>query len=130
MADLNTNTKKHTKTTFISLLCFCSLVLEYPPTGGCIPFFKFRTLKLLRYVTTLDYFVMACEVIFVLYLIYYSIEEAIEIRKHGISYFKVDISLFVIEHYSYEGRMSGLSFTYIPNQMNAGRNLAHKKKAT
>jgi polycystin 2 len=31
---------------------------------------------------------MACELIFVLYLIYYSIEEAIEIRKHGISYFK------------------------------------------
>jgi len=72
----------------INLFCIITLVLEYPPTGGCIPFFKFRTLKLLRYVNSLDYFVMACELIFVIYLLYYSIEEAIEIKKHGISYFK------------------------------------------
>ena len=70
------------------LLIYFRLVLEYPATGGCIPYSKFRTLKLLRYVTSLDYFVMACELIFVVYLIYYSIEEIIEIKKHKLNYFK------------------------------------------
>ena len=39
-----------------------SLAIEYPPTGGGFPFSKFRTLKLLRYVTTMDHFVLICEV--------------------------------------------------------------------
>lgn len=62
--------------------------MEYPATGGCIPYNKFRTLKLLRYVTTMDFFVMACEGLFVLFLLYYSIEEMIEIYKHKMEYFK------------------------------------------
>ena len=48
----------------------------------------FRTLKLIRYVTNMDYFVLACEGIFVLFLLYYSIEEIIEIKKHKLQYFK------------------------------------------
>lgn len=64
------------------------MVFEYPATGGCIPYFKFRTLKLLRYVTPMDRFVMGIEFIFVLFLLYYSIEEIIEIQKHKMEYFK------------------------------------------
>ena len=64
------------------------MLLEYPATGGCIPYYKFRTLKLLRYVTPMDQFVLACECIFVLFLLYYSIEEIIEISKHKMEYFK------------------------------------------
>ncbi|XP_047124917.1 polycystin-2 isoform X1 [Hydra vulgaris] len=71
----------------INLFCVVRLLLEFPATGGCFPIFYFQTLKLLRYVTSMDYFVMACEAIFILLLIYYSIEEAIEIKKHGTSYF-------------------------------------------
>ena len=74
------------------LLKFCDyyfrLILEFPATGGCIPYHSFRTLKLIRYVTTMDYFVMACEALFVFFLLYYSIEEFIEIKKHRLSYFK------------------------------------------
>ena len=66
---------------------FVSLLFEYPATGGCVPFSSFRTLKLLRYVTTMDHFVMACECIFVAFIFYYLIEEAIELKKHGTSYF-------------------------------------------
>lgn len=72
----------------INLFCIVTLVLEYPATGGCIPFHMFRTLKLIRYVTTMDYFIMGCEGLFVLFLMYYTIEEAIEIRKHKTAYFK------------------------------------------
>lgn len=80
----------------INLFCIITLVLEYPATGGCIPYSKFRTLKLLRYVTTMDFFVMACEGIFVLFLLYYSIEEIIEIHKHKLEYFKDFWNIFDI----------------------------------
>ena len=64
------------------------LLFEYPATGGCIPSFNFRTVKLIRYVNTLDHFVMACEGIFILFIIYYTIEEILEIKKHRLKYFK------------------------------------------
>jgi len=80
----------------INLFCIVTLVLEYPATGGCIPYSKFRTLKLLRYVTTMDHVVMACEGLFILFLLYYSIEEIIEIRKHKMEYFKDFWNIFDI----------------------------------
>ena len=63
-------------------------MFEYPATGGCIPSFTFRTVKLIRYVTAFDHFVMACEGIFILFIVYYTIEEILEIKKHKLKYFK------------------------------------------
>ena len=63
------------------------MLFEYPATGGCVTFSTYRTLKLLRYVTTMDHFVMACEGIFIAFILYYFIEESIEIKKHGTVYF-------------------------------------------
>ncbi|XP_047124812.1 polycystin-2 isoform X1 [Hydra vulgaris] len=71
----------------INLFCVVTLLFEYPATGGCIPFPTYRTLKLLRYVTTMDHFVMACEGLFVAFILYYFVEEVIEIKKHRASYF-------------------------------------------
>jgi len=51
-----------------------------PATGGVVPSWQLRTVKLLRYVTPMDYFVLACEIIFMLFIVYYTIEEAIEVR--------------------------------------------------
>jgi len=46
----------------------------------------FHTMKLLRYVEPLDYFVLACEYVYVLFIAYYVAEEFIEIRQNGLSY--------------------------------------------
>lgn len=73
---------------FVNILCSYRLLFEYPPTGGCIPSFNFRTLKLIRYVTAMDHFVMACEGLFIIFIIYYTIEEILEIKKHKMQYFK------------------------------------------
>ena len=67
---------------------FYRLTVEYPPTGGAIPSYKFRTVKLLRYVTAFDYFILACEGIFCLYILYYMVEEILEIKRHRWAYFK------------------------------------------
>ena len=57
------------------------LLFEFPPTGGCITYRRLSTIKLLRYVTSTDYFVMACEGILFLYLVFYTIEEILEMKK-------------------------------------------------
>jgi polycystin 2 len=56
------------------------LISEFPSTGGVLPSFSFRTVKLLRYVSSTDYFVLACEVIFILFTVYYTIEELLEVN--------------------------------------------------
>jgi hypothetical protein len=59
--------------------------VEFPATGGAISSWNFRTVKLIRYVNALDYFIMACECIFALFILYYIVEEAIEVRTGQIS---------------------------------------------
>ena len=57
----------------------CSLLCEFPATGGAVTSWNIHALKLLRYVTTMDYFVLACECLFVLFTLYYIVEEALEV---------------------------------------------------
>ncbi|XP_052762076.1 polycystic kidney disease 2-like 1 protein isoform X3 [Mya arenaria] len=85
----------------INLFCVVRLTVEFPPTGGAIPHATMRTVKLIRYVTVYDYFIMACEFILCLFIFYYMVEEAIEIKKHKCSYFKsvwniLDILVIII----------------------------------
>ncbi|XP_046350413.1 polycystin-2-like isoform X1 [Haliotis rufescens] len=72
----------------INLFCVVRLLVEFPATGGAIPSWTFRTVKLIRYVTVGDYFIMACECIFCLFILYYIVEEVLEIKKHKLTYFK------------------------------------------
>ena len=56
------------------------LLAEFPASGGAMSSTTFRTVKLIRYVTPFDYFILACEILFVCFIIYYSIEEALEVN--------------------------------------------------
>ncbi|CAB4061849.1 PKD2 [Lepeophtheirus salmonis] len=83
----------------INLFCIVKLIFEFPATGGIIPSSTFQTVKLLRYVTTGDYFILANELIFAIFIIYYIIEEFIEIKKHRTKYFNSvwnNLDIFVI----------------------------------
>ncbi|BFZ03162.1 hypothetical protein BsWGS_06200 [Bradybaena similaris] len=71
----------------INLFCIITLLVEFPATGGAIPSWAFNTVKLIRYVSSFDYFIMACEIIFVIFIAYYTIEEIIEIVVTGLKYF-------------------------------------------
>ena len=67
---------------------FCSRVyFELPATGGVYPGQQYTTVKLLKYTSTMDYSLMACEFMFCLYIFYYIVEESLEIKAHGIAYF-------------------------------------------
>ena len=63
------------------------MVFEFPPVGGVLPSQQFTTVKLLKYNTQEDYLLLACEGIFIIYILYYIVEECLEIKIHGMAYF-------------------------------------------
>lgn len=79
------------------------LVVEFPATGGAIPSYQIRTVKLIRYISVWDYFILGCEMVFCLFILYYVVEEILELRIHKFSYFKsiwniLDIVVILVQH--------------------------------
>uniref|UniRef100_A0A671WJL9 Polycystin-2 n=1 Tax=Sparus aurata TaxID=8175 RepID=A0A671WJL9_SPAAU len=85
----------------INLFCIARLLVEFPATGGVVTSWQFQTVRLIRYVSSWDYFVGLCEVAFCLFILYYVVEEVLEIRIHRLHYFKclwncLDILILVL----------------------------------
>ncbi|KAM9314133.1 polycystin-2 isoform 2-T2 [Pholidichthys leucotaenia] len=72
----------------INLFCIARLLVEFPATGGGVTSWQFQTVRLIRYVSSWDYFVGVCEVAFCLFILYYVVEEVLEINIHRLHYFK------------------------------------------
>uniref|UniRef100_A0A3B4TX99 Polycystin-2 n=1 Tax=Seriola dumerili TaxID=41447 RepID=A0A3B4TX99_SERDU len=72
----------------INLFCIARLLAEFPATGGVVTSWQFQTVRLMRYVSSWDYFVGVCEVAFCLFILYYVVEEVLEIRIHRLHYFR------------------------------------------
>uniref|UniRef100_G3PZ63 Polycystin-2 n=1 Tax=Gasterosteus aculeatus aculeatus TaxID=481459 RepID=G3PZ63_GASAC len=72
----------------INLFCIARLLVEFPATGGVVTSWQFQTVRLIRYVSSWDYFVGLCEVAFCLFIVYYMVEEVLEVRIHRLHYFK------------------------------------------
>lgn len=64
------------------------MLVEFPATGGAETSWQFQTVRLIRYASGFDYFVAVCEVAFCLFILYYVVEEVLEIRIHRLHYFK------------------------------------------
>lgn len=64
------------------------LLVEFPATGGAVTSWQFQTVRLMRYVSSWDHFVGMCEVIFCFFVLYYMVEEVLEIRLHRLHYFR------------------------------------------
>uniref|UniRef100_A0A8C4ZLN4 Polycystin-2 n=1 Tax=Gadus morhua TaxID=8049 RepID=A0A8C4ZLN4_GADMO len=72
----------------INLFCIARLLVEFPATGGVVTSWQFQTVRLIRYTSSWDYFVGVCEVAFCIFILYYVVEEVLEIRIHRLHYFK------------------------------------------
>ncbi|KAF3827839.1 hypothetical protein GH733_001074 [Mirounga leonina] len=70
----------------INLFCVLRLVVEFPATGGAIPSWQIRTVKLIRYVSNWDFFIIGCEIIFCIFILYYVVEEILELHIHRLRY--------------------------------------------
>lgn len=53
--------------------------MEFPAGGGILTGWRVRTSKLLRYVSNFDFVVLAFECIFVLFTLYFTVEEIIDV---------------------------------------------------
>ncbi|CAF4443225.1 unnamed protein product, partial [Adineta steineri] len=62
----------------LNLFCQVQLMFEFPAVGGIVTSSKFRAVKLIRYVNVFDYFVLSCEFLLLLFVVYYTIEEILE----------------------------------------------------
>ncbi|KAM5322233.1 polycystin-2-like protein 1 isoform 2-T3 [Glossophaga mutica] len=70
----------------INLFCVLRLVVEFPATGGAIPSWQIRTVKLIRYVSNWDFFIVGCEIVFCIFIFYYVVEEILELHIHRLRY--------------------------------------------
>ena len=65
-----------------------TIVLEFPPGGGCIPFHSTTTFRLFRQEGSYEFITIVCEVLFLLLMILFTICEARLLYRTGWSYFK------------------------------------------
>ncbi|XP_070614130.1 polycystin-2-like isoform X2 [Erythrolamprus reginae] len=72
----------------INLFCVVRLLVEFPPTGGLLTSWQFQPVKLIHYISTFDFFLAACEIVFCFFVIYYVVEEILEIHIHRLFYFR------------------------------------------
>ncbi|XP_030046524.1 polycystin-2 [Microcaecilia unicolor] len=72
----------------INLFCIVRLLAEFPATGGVVPSWQFQTVKLIPYMSTFDFFLVACQIIFCFFVLYYIVEEILEIRINQLYYFR------------------------------------------
>ncbi|XP_053317583.1 polycystin-2 isoform X2 [Spea bombifrons] len=85
----------------LNLFCVVKLLAEFPATGGVITSWQFQTVKMIHYVSSFDFFLAACEIAFCVFLLYYVVEEFIEIHLHRLHYFRslwncIDIVILVL----------------------------------
>ncbi|XP_075565619.1 polycystin-2 [Pelecanus crispus] len=85
----------------INLFCVVRLLVEFPATGGLVTSWQFQPVRLIHYISTFDFFLAACEMAFCLFVLYYMVEEIIEIHIHRLHYFRslwncLDILIIVL----------------------------------
>lgn len=77
--------------------------MEFPATGGLVTSWQFQPVRLIHYISTFDFFLAACEMSFCLFVLYYMVEEVLEIRIHRLRYFRslwncLDILIIVVSN--------------------------------
>ena len=70
-----------------NLFCAVTFVMETPPTGGVLPHSEVIAYRLYRYVGDFQSFVLACEVFFFAFVLYFTYREAKKLYKTRRMYF-------------------------------------------
>ena len=87
---------RHTRSIFIeftlynpnsNLFCAVTFLMEVFPTGGVFPHSEVLAYRLYRYVGDFQLFILACEVFFLIFVIYFTYREAKKIYKTKGRYF-------------------------------------------
>ncbi|KAG1698577.1 Polycystic kidney disease protein 1-like 2 [Nymphon striatum] len=71
----------------VNLFAYVTIVAEMMPGGGIVPFTRIEILRLMRYHTGFGLFVLVCEVLFVCFIIYFTVRETKELINKKRRYF-------------------------------------------
>ncbi|KAK3877407.1 hypothetical protein Pcinc_017874, partial [Petrolisthes cinctipes] len=74
--------------TQVNLFGLCLLIAEFTPGGGITPYFRFEGIRLLQHINTFAGFIIALQVAFVLFVIYFTLREIYYMYKQGFSYWR------------------------------------------
>lgn len=72
----------------MNMFAVSQLLVEFPPTGGAVPFPRFHIFRLDRYVGTFMYVVMASELLTVAFIVFFIFREAKKMMTERSGYFK------------------------------------------
>ncbi|UYV63032.1 hypothetical protein LAZ67_2002892 [Cordylochernes scorpioides] len=72
----------------VNLFGVLTIIAEFPPGGGLIPFYRIDAIRLMRYHQGFGLFVLLCELVYVFYTIYFTIREIKKFLQNRRSYFK------------------------------------------
>ncbi|TNN12884.1 Polycystic kidney disease 2-like 1 protein isoform 2 [Schistosoma japonicum] len=85
----------------INMFIIVKIIFEMPESGGLFSSSEIQPVRLFRYQTSTDYFVLACEIVYLIFLVYYIIEEILELSVKRWKYFisiwnLMDLAMVVI----------------------------------
>lgn len=72
----------------INLFAITTMLLEFSPSGGIFPSYRFEPAMLLPYMTSVMLFQIACEIIYLIFTLFFVFKEMRSIWKQRCSYFK------------------------------------------
>lgn len=88
---------RHTRAVFVefgiynaqvNLFCSVTILAEFLPGGGVIPYYHIDPLRLLNYHTGFGLFQMIIEIVFVIFTIFFTVKEIKNMCREGCAYFK------------------------------------------
>lgn len=84
-----------------NLFCAVTFLMETLPTGGVFPRSEFQAYRLYRYVGDFQLFILACEVFFFVFVLYFTYREAKKLYQTGRMYFAdvwnlIDLAVLIL----------------------------------
>ena len=71
----------------VNLFCIATIVAEFIPGGGIMPYWRFDPVRLLHMHESVGPFVLCCEIIFIFYILYFTYKLILDIKRQGCNYF-------------------------------------------
>ena len=71
----------------VNLFGIATVVAEFIPGGGIMPFWRFDPVRLLHYHEPIGGFILFCEIMFICYIMYFTYKFILEVKRQGCNYF-------------------------------------------
>ena len=72
----------------VNLFCIATLIAEFIPGGGIMPYWRFEPVRLLTDIEPMGTFIRLCEIVYCFYIFYFTYKFVREVKREGCDYFK------------------------------------------